>query len=1188
MYLKKIEISGFKSFPEKVKIEFHKGITSVVGPNGSGKSNISDAIRWALGEQKIKSLRGEKSEDIIFSGTENRRPLSFAQVSLTLDNEDRSMDMDYSEVMVTRRLFRSGESEFMINGGKCRLKDIQELFMDTGVGREGYSIIGQGKIDNILSSRSEDRRKVFDDAAGIAKYKTRKEEAEARLFRQEQNLVRVEDILSELSESLGPLSAQAETAREYLRLMDRLRGVELKLFRIKLEDIARELFSLNEKRAANQKALEDRKEVAEALKTVLFDLKEGSAGIAVRMSEASEELSAIKSEAERLRGEVLLNGEQQANIRENRERLLREAGAVEEECAALSEESENVKSKGEEISGAISRLEEELGAKEARLMEITGMLSEQEALLEGWKTEMIEKIKTMTDIKSGAERLKAIFGQFGLRKGQIISELDGIASRKKETGDGIDALSAKLRAMDERERALSDEKSALEKKLLESETAAGEIKAASEKKEKSLGECASRLKVLSEMAREREGFNKSVKSVLSAKAGGGFEGIEGAVGELIGVPGELEVAVLAALGGGLQNIVTRTEEDAAAAIEYLKRNNLGRATFLPISAVTYKSFAERKSVLAESGVVGVLSELLEYKKEHESVIKSLLGRVAAVEDMKTAIRLSRKYKYSFRIVTLAGEVLNPGGAMTGGSMAKGAANIFGRAREIRELSAARRVLENDISGLLEELREKTAETARLKEALSLLSEALRNLAADRAALSRELSGLKEAFAELSQKETRLESEKSEILSSGAEVEHELSDSEDRLSAMEAEISGMDQKLSSYQKSRETQKAGIDELSSAVTEIRVKLSAVEQEGKAVSENLSRLRKEREAKALELSRKAEGAEDCAVRLREKEEALAELYKSIAGAEARTAEKSEFIARLAGEKAEKEAKIQETEREIADSVSAVSALEGEDIRMEARLEKASEERARVVAEMAEDFEISPDDAMSAEIKGESKSGLSAEAASLKDAVKGLGFVNPDAIERYKEVKARFDFLTAQKYDIIEARKKLAQVIDELTGLMEKQFRLQIAKISQSFNEVFREMFGGGRGEIYLSDRGSVLESGIEITAQPPGKTLQSLTLMSGGERALIAIAILFAILKLRPSPFCVLDEIESALDEANVKRFGDYLKKFAGDTQFIVITHRKPTMEASDAMYGVTMYEKGVSKLVSVRFREKERIE
>ncbi len=1184
MYLKRLDLQGFKSFPEKVKLEFNPGVTAVVGPNGSGKSNVSDAVRWVLGEQRARSLRGDKMEDVIFAGTESRNPLGFAEVSILIDNEDEKLPLAYTEVQISRRVFRSGESEYRINGTLCRLKDIQELFMDTGIGREGYSIIGQGRIDEILSAKGEERRRIFEEAAGIVKYKTRKNEAMQKLEKEQQNLLRAEDIIRELEVQVEPLRQQSEKAERYLELKAGLKQAEAEEFSKAMTRMEKQLEKLQTEEASAQKEMQDSllKSTAEREKAAKLraDLEETER----TLQKQNDAMAQLRAELEKAEGEIRLTEVQKQNTAENISRIREEMAQKEKQQNENKAEQELLESRRTGLRLQLEQQQKELDALEEACAALSTSLHQEETKAESFKEEIFEQIRAGTEAKGEISKREAMQEQFLLRKEQLLQEKGYTESRLQELAVHLEVLEKQEADRKEAIADLEQELNALERDRVYALEQKQKAESSLSKQEKKLSETRSRLSLLTELEREHEGFHDSVKSLLNLPDSK-ERGICGAVASVLKVEEIYETAIEVALGNSLQNIVTETEEDTKNAIEYLKQNRLGRATFLPISAVRGKTFQGRPEILEEAGVLGTAASLVSYEEKYEQIALNLLGRILVVENLEKGIQLAKKYRYQYKMVTLAGEFLNNGGAITGGSMQKKALHLFGRSREIRTLEEALHKLET--------------ETAKQREKLHLAQEDLQEIEQETIEKKMELqklmvtgSGSKGEWEKTEKDKTEASEKYSLLLLEENQLKEQLEQTEAEISAFrkkaeeaEKSMAFANEQLTAFQDTLSGGKEERDAMLAKITEKKIELSQAGQELYQAEEAMQRLQAEGISLTKALKKAAEEitffekhTDTQLEQQKELQKTAAELAERVTALQKQLAESTEAKSRIAEESTK-------TEEASAFWKEKASGLANDLFRISAAKEKQEDEKQRYTARIWEEYEMTL--RMAREyLETVPPMQEKRPAKEWKNEIRLLGAVNTDAIAQYREVKERYTFLTTQREDILEAEKKLQTIIKELSRQMEKQFKEQFALISENFETVFREMFGGGKAYLKLTNPDKVLESAIEIVAQPPGKNLQNLQLLSGGERALTAIAILFSILKLKPSPFCILDEIEAALDDANVTRYAKYLKRFAEETQFIVITHRKGTMEHADVLYGVTMQEKGVSKLISVTFSEAEK--
>ncbi len=1182
MYLKRIELQGFKSFVDKTTVEVDRGLTAIVGPNGSGKSNISDAVRWVLGEQSAKTLRGSKMEDVIFAGTEKRKPLSFAEVSLILDNTSGTLSSEYSEVMVTRRMFRSGESEYYINKSSCRMKDVHELFMDTGLGRDGYSIVGQGKIDEILSAKSDDRRQVFEEASGISKYRFRKTEAERKLEKTEENLSRVRDILSEITERLEPLRVQSEKAKMYLSYRDALRKTEVSTL----------LAVIDAKRIAsfeNEKLLTSAKDEFANAKNEFdsLDEKNKEAYDAVRQKDSEiEELHGRKSELETKKvsvsGELMLAQNDISNLESNLKLLkLDFEGFDKKREAEILQEAE--------IQKRISDLEEKKATAEKYLEERNKQTDEISVILSNKNRELEEIRVLLSDIekkeseaKSKSESVQLILSNIENRKLSIETDIEEATSTKEK-------LAGELLFMKERENALKEEADKYKKELfdigqevIKTSKRVDELKEEYNKLSAKAGEKNSKANMLIEMENSLEGYARGVRELIKAKKNKEYHGeFSGTLSSLINVEKKYVSAIESALGNTMQNIVVNEENDAKKAIEYLKENSLGRVTFLVLSAQEKRRLDIEKEVLGNDGVLCIASDVVEREAFLDNAIEALLGRTVICEDLKSAISLAKKYKYRFKIVTLSGEILQPGGSITGGSQNKSQA-LLGRKEEIAELKKdATEFLkkadktEEEIYSLSKKLSLRRGEEERKREELSNKESELVHISAD--------ISLKEHLLEDAEgREKRFANEKEDLY-------RQITDADTLTETLKKdELSARDEKEKTkiQEKTKQEEILSVirqrDEMSSVILSARTDINTLEN-SITLEETRKRdcelrikdLKRENEVKKAQYESIKERINSINALLSTRSDATEEIDREIDSVK-------EQITKAQEERKDLEEALEEVRKENKTINDKLLLLQEECTRLESKKNRIDYDIENATNRLWDEYELTYNTAL--EYKTDiTLSKAQKEIADLKRSIKELGNVNVDAIEEYKEVKERYEFLSGQTKDLEEAKASLLKLISDMTKVMEQQFKERFAIINSEFKTAFIDLFGGGSASVYLADENNVLESGIEIEIQPPGKKLQNITLLSGGERALTAIALLFAFLKVMPAPFLILDEIESALDDENVYRFADYMKKYNSQTQFIVITHRRGTMEAAEMLYGVTMQEKGVSKLLSMKLSE-----
>ena len=1188
MYLKRLEMQGFKSFAEKIKLDFNCGITAVVGPNGSGKSNIADAIRWVLGEQSVKTLRGSKMEDVIFAGTEHRKPLGFAEVTIVLDNSDSTLPIDYEEVAITRRVYRSGESEYLINKTNCRLKDITELLLDTGIGRDGYSVIGQGRIDEILSTRSEDRRQIFEEASGIMKYKVRKHDAEKKLELTRQNLERINDIIAELESQLEPLREQSEKARRFLDLREELKVLEvnvyldsMKKFRDRLEVMDKQLKTVQDQINDENNKLDEitrsNKEKTDLLKTM-----------DERLEEAKQLFYEMEGNLERCSSEIKLNQEKIANLMQNIERLDTEKAELREKIEVLETEEAGKKDRLKYLERQLEEYSAKLAGYEKQMEELLKTLDEEERSIELLKSEIMDKMDIQSDKKLQISNLRSHIENMQKRQRSIDTEVYQNVVEKDREKMKKEELTESIRNAEQHIKGHKEKLSGLFREREETDKMLSELRMKQAKINSDIQSKSSRVRTLREMEQKLEGYNRSVREVLQAcHASPQFgRGIHGALAQLIEVDRKYETAIEISLGGALQNIVTQTEEDAKKAIEFLKRNKLGRATFLPISSVEGRGFDNQTMARIKQceGFCGVASELVSYDSVYTGIIRNLLGKVVVIDNLDNGIKMARKFRYSFRIVTLDGDLLNTGGAMSGGSLENRGTGILTRNREISELDEELKSLRQQETGVSKDIKQLSEDISRIDADISSIEYEIKNNELVKIRDESHLAQTDENLEKLTARMEMLRQEKEQLEREIKETGNELTKYELELLQIEEEISEAKKTVAEFQEKHKEDQAARDALHTDITDYKISVNSIKESIAGVNESSDRIHTEKENMVMSITKKESEQE----RFREE---IKKLEEQIEGLNARIKKHSEErpgrsieIDRLTEERKILEEDIYDIVNKINDTNKTILLLQEEYSRTEVRKTRLEAEMEALQDRIWNEYELTYSSAM--ELKKDVGSLTSAQRRinEIKNMIKELGPINVAAIDDYIKTKDRYEFMTNQRNDMEQAREKLLRVIAEMTSIMKKQFLEQFKLINKNFNDVFRELFNGGRASLTLVDEENVLESGIEIEAQPPGKKLQNMMLLSGGERAFTAIALLFAILRLKPSPFCVLDEIEAALDEANVYRFVEYLKNYSCNTQFIVVTHRKGTMEGSDMLYGVTMQEHGVSKIISMKMGEK----
>ena len=1183
MYLKSIEIHGFKSFANKIVFQFHNGITGIVGPNGSGKSNVADAVRWVLGEQRIKQLRGASMQDVIFSGTELRKPLGYAYVAITLDNSDHQLAIDYNEVTVARRIYRSGESEYLLNGTPCRLKDVNELFYDTGIGKEGYSIIGQGQIDKILSGKPEERRELFDEAAGIVKFKRRKLAAQKKLEDEQQNLVRVNDILSELEKQIGPLEKQSETAKIYLKKKEELKTLDVNMFLLENQRLQEQLKDAQEKYDIASEDLENTSKQYENIKEE-YEKIEGQITL---LDETIEKNRSALTDTSMLRGklegEINVLKEQIHSARNNEEHLKQRREAVLNEIAAKNQDKEGILSDKGQIDEQVAEIEKKRDEAKAALTAVQSCIEELNNQIEGGKNAIIEALNARATIKSKLGRYDTMTEQVNIRKAELTSRILRMKSDEAQQEETLKALNDEFEKINEEIRTLNDAVESKEEKLtLLRETLADKDKRLRDT-QVSYHQEKSRLEALSNLTERYEGYGGSVKKVMERKEQ--EKGIVGVVADIIKVDKKYETAIETALGGNIQNIVTDDEETAKRMIGYLKQTKAGRATFLPLTSITHPQEFKNPESLKEKGVLGMADELVHVDEKYRNVAKAMLGRIVVVDQVDNAVRIARKFDYGIRMVTLEGELLVPGGAISGGAF-KNNSNLLGRRREMEEMEASVKKYLKEVDTLLQEIEDTKAERNKLRLSLEEDKASLQKKFIEQNTARLNVIKAKErkeeaseSSLELKNEEREIESQIQEIRLSKEEISRELQDSE----TLEKQTEG---KIKECQVLLDEKRSEESENLAGVNALEVEVEKMLQQQGFHQQNVDRINTELERSKSELSEIEEGLLGNTRDIEQKENNIRQIEETIQASHTSQNDTEKQLQEDITKKEELSAKQKNFFKDREALSEKMAGLDKEVYRLNAQREKLQDMTESQINYMWDEYEITLSDA--AGMRNEELNDLPAmkrDISTLKDQIKKLGDVNVNAIEDYKNLMERYSFLKTQHDDLIEAEKTLEGIITELDTAMRKQFHEKFGEISREFDKVFKEMFGGGKGTLELMEDEDILEAGIRIIAQPPGKKLQNMMQLSGGEKALTAIALLFAIQNLKPSPFCLLDEIEAALDESNVSRFAKYLHKLTRHTQFIVITHRRGTMEQVDRLYGITMQEKGVSTLVSVNLIDKE---
>jgi len=1181
MYLKSIEVQGFKSFANKIRFEFHNGITGIVGPNGSGKSNVADAVRWVLGEQRIKQLRGGSMQDVIFSGTEMRKPQGFACVAITLDNSDHQLAIEYDEVTVSRRLYRSGESEYMINGSACRLKDINELFYDTGIGKEGYSIIGQGQIDKILSGKPEERRELFNEAAGIVKFKRRKAIAQKKLESEKQNLIRVGDILAELEKQVGPLARQSEAARKYLSLKEELKTHDVNQFLLESQSLREQLKVLTDKEAVAAGDLSDTNTKSDEIRESYDELEQ----VLMKLDEAVTENRSCQNQLQmqksNLEGQINVLNEQINTEQMNADHINARIAAIRSDITAKQGQITQYKKDNTGIAAAAaaanSRQEEAQNC--LRRDDETVMLLDHK--LEEGKNSIITGLNEKAALTAREQRCETMLEQAQIRRSEVCRRLLKIKSDESVQEEQLAAELVKLAAVKERlhDLELSQTRLKTEIKKLEQEISrlGRNLQDARQKYQTS----STKLESLRNLAERYDGYGNSIRRVMEVKDR--VRGIRGVVADLITTEKKYETAIETALGGSIQNVVTDSEQTAKQLIEYLKKNRYGRVTFLPLTSIGQPNGFSRKEVLKEPGIIGLASELVQVPDEFLVLAEYLLGRVVVAETIDDALAAARKYRYSLRIVTLDGELLSAGGSMTGGAF-KNSSNLLGRKREIEELEEicqktidTAEKIQTDLERNESLYTEKKGELEQIKEEQHQESLRQNTVAMNVSQLEEKKADILDSAHDLVFENSQLEEQIREIEKSRAEIGHDILQLNSRNEQVNQAITELGCQMEAAKEKRE-------ETAGSLETIRLEAANLKQKVDFVMENIKRVEDETDRLQTELNELSATTGNSGTAITVKQQEIGQLKEQISDAARQKELLEQKEQELTGEKEQRSAEQKSIFRKRDELSDRISLLDKELFRLQSQKEKLEEKLEEQVNYMWNEYELTYSSAIPLKIPElDNLLAIRKQIAVLKDEIRALGNVNVNAIEDYKEISERYEFMKIQYDDLIQAEETLLKIIAELDAGMRRQFEEKFQAIRQEFDKVFKELFGGGHGRLELMEDEDILEAGIQIVSQPPGKKLQNMMQLSGGEKALTAIALLFAIQNLKPSPFCLLDEIEAALDDSNVDRFAGYLHKLTKNTQFIVITHRRGTMVASDRLYGITMQEKGVSTLVSVNLIE-----
>lgn len=1183
MYLKSIEVQGFKSFANKIVFQFHQGITGIVGPNGSGKSNVADAVRWVLGEQRIKQLRGESMQDVIFSGTELRKPLGYAYVGITFDNADHKLAIDYQEVTVARRLYRSGESEYSINGTPCRLKDVNELFYDTGIGKEGYSIIGQGQIEKILSGKPEEKRELFDEAAGIVKFKKRKAAAQKKLEDEKNNLVRVSDILSELEKQVEPLQRQSDKAKIYLRKKEELKELDVNVFLLENKKLTEQLEEVEKKSVIAQEDYDHTAQQYEQIKIEYDAVQTQIEALEQQIESNRNALTQASVMRGKLEGEINVLKEQIKGLQGNEQHFQERITAIQQQIADKEKERTKILENKAVLDEKAVELAQKRNNAKSKLSEVQLQIELLNQQIEKGKNKIIALLNDRATIKSKMSSFDTMIEQLRIRKAELNSrflrarsdeaerdaEIKAFREEFQRISDQIVEVNAQLRALEEHSTTFREQLSSKDKEISENQAV--------------YQRCKSQLDTISNLTERYEGYGNSIQKVMEQRAQN--KGIVGVVADIIKVDKVYEIAIEIALGGSIQNIITEDEKTAKKMIEFLKKNRFGRATFLPLTSVTKPQEFKILDALNEEGVIGLADSLVQTDIKYQNVAKTMLGRILVIDQIDNAVKIAKKYNYSIRMVTLEGELLVPGGAISGGAF-KNSSNLLGRRRELEELEQKLSAAKEKLDIAMVDIENIKAERNHVRKAMEEKKAELQELFLKQNTARMNVVSAEEkkreaeqGFGTLREEQQEIEQKTSEIYIDKEKTQNDLKASKEAEKALEKEIAVHQEELENYH-TEEFVRAG------KVSEWDVAYEKILQKQEFEQTNLNRIEGEQTRSREELAEVQISLERCLTEIQDRQQSMEEIQKTIlvshstqSDAEISLKEKQKTKEELS----QKQKNFFQTRETISERKNA---LDKEVYRLRSQQEKLEESIENQMNYMWSEYEITLNNAVS--MRKEALNDIAQmkkRIVGIKDEIRKLGDVNVNAIEDYKVLMERYTFLKGQHDDLVEAEKTLEGIIQELDAAMRRQFAEKFEEIKREFDKVFKELFGGGKGTLELIAEEDILEAGIRIIAQPPGKKLQNMMQLSGGEKSFTAIALLFAIQNLKPSPFCLLDEIEAALDEGNVSRFAKYLNKLTKNTQFIVITHRRGTMEQADRLYGITMQEKGVSTLVSVNLVDSE---
>mgnify|MGYP004497027021 FL=1 len=1186
MRLKKLELQGFKSFADKTEIIVLDGVTTIVGPNGSGKSNISDAVRWVLGEQSVKNLRGQKMEDVIFAGTQARKKVGFAEVSLYLDNSDESLPVEFKEVVVTRRVYRSGESNYLLNGAECRLKDIQELFMDTGVGKDGYSIISQGKIDEILSTKSEERRHIFEEASGIVKYKTRKDEAVKKLANTDSTLARVNDVIAEIENNLEPLEKKCEVAKKYLELKDKLKVLDVRIFIQSLNQNAEALCKIDDVIETFTNDISKEEAISAELEKSKMNLKERLADVTLKIEETQSKFYETESENQKLSSKIEISRASIENANENIERLNVEIKEDFEKINLLKEDIEKRLKKKESLEENKKKFENELSLKQEELENVMSTLDERAEQITAIKDEIDLKREEAYELKMNSSSIEATIEANNSQieeKEKIldknITANDSVTTTKEELTSNLNSKNTLLNEILEKENKYNEDKKILDEKY-------NEMLSNERKLNQEVMTLKSKYNYLTNLENENEGYYKSVKESLSYAKKNNMQKVYGTVASLISTEEKYEYAVEIALGGYMQNVVVNDEQTAKKIISYLKENSLGRVTFLPINTIKKVDNGIKDKARKLDGYIGMASEIVKYDSKFKDVILLSLGSTIVVDTVDNAILMSKKLKNMARIVTLTGELFSATGSITGGKNSHSSAGLLGRKEKIENLKEIISNKEKEYSSLNNGVRELNIQIEEAKKENNKIVE-------EKSSCQIEIATLKEKLLNIEREERKvlLAKENAKLAIDSLKEQNEtlrenIEENNKKVEELEEKINENQEIVDEYSRFNKEKSEMVSNLHEDIANLKVSISSFDESSGSIDEMKDKLSQDIQNFEDGIERKKSSISNLEASKKDAEEEIKALTESIKEKQNFKLDFANILNSLKDTKKEVEQKQETLEVKVLEGLRKIDKLKDERAKVQARKLKFDIEIENLKNKMWDDYEITISVAKemieSLPVDDSDEKTIVKNAEKIRKEIKDLGEVSVGAIEEYKSTKERYDFISNQKADLEETKKKLENLINNMTSIMKQQFEKQFKLINENFNETFKELFGGGKAELKLEDESNVLSSGIEIEVQPPGKKLQSMMLLSGGERALTATALLFAILKLKAPPFCILDEIEAALDDVNVHRFAEYIKKYSKNTQFIVITHRKGTMEVASSTYGITMQEYGISKVVSMKMK------